>query len=340
MLANRKELYKQYKNDPVLLKQQRSLTPADYKDEHEWLREVDSLALANAQLNLNSAYQKFFNEKNVGFPKFKKKHKSKKSYTTNNQKGSVRLVDAKHIKLPKVGNVRIKLHRQLPKNSVIKSVTITLTPAGRYYISILVETTEVELAKVTPTEVLGLDYVSSSLYTDSQAYNADYPRFYRRTEKKLKRAQRKLSKCTKGSNNWHKQRLRVAQLYEKIANQRLDFLHKLSYKLAESYDAVAVEDLDMQNMSRCLNLGKSTMDNGFGTFRRFLDYKLTDRGKHFVTIDKWFPSSKLCNVCKTLNHELTLADRTWTCICGITHDRDINAAINIRNEGIRLLGAV
>lgn len=339
MLANRKKIYEQFKDDKEALRQQKYLLPADFKKEFVWLKEVDSLALANAQLNLQTAYKNFFRDKSVGFPKFKSKHHDKKSYTTNNQGGTIRLINNKTIRLPKLKDVRIKLHRQLPQNAVIKSATISKTSTGKYYISVLVEhTSDIKPVTPTPETVLGLDYSSKSLFVDSQANNADYPKFYRKAEEKLKKAQRKLSKRQKGSKNREKQRRKVAKLHEKVANQRKDFLHKLSRQIANAYNAVAIENLNMRGMAQSLTLAKSTNDNGFGMLKTFLAYKLAEQGKQLVVIDKWFPSSKMCRYCGTVNTELTLADRVWTCSCGKKLDRDINAAINIKNEGCRLLG--
>ena len=339
MLANRKEIYEKFKDDRETLKQQKYLLPADFKKDYEWLREVDSLALANTQLHLQAAYRNFFRDKSVGFPKFKSKHHSTKSYTTNNQGGTIRLIDAKTIRLPKLKDVRIKIHRQLPQEAIIKSATISKTSAGKYYVSVLVEY-EADIKQITPMPetVLGLDYSSASLFVDSQANNADYPKYYRQAEVKLKKAQRKLSKRQKGSKNWEKQRCKVAKLHEQVANQRKDFLHKLSRQLANAYSAIVMEDLNMRGMAQSLKLAKSTNDNGYGMLKTFLAYKLADQGKQMVTIDKWFPSSKLCRHCKTVNAQLTLADRVWTCSCGKVIDRDINAAINIKNEGCRILG--
>jgi putative transposase len=340
MLANRKAIYEQYKDDKEALKRQKYSMPADYKKEFAWLKEVDSLALTNTQLNLNTAYTNFFRDKSVGFPKFKSKHKDKKSYTTNNQGGTIRLIDDKTIRLPKLKDVQIKLHRKLPQNSAIKSATISQTPTGKYYISILVEF-EADITPITPQPetTIGLDYSAKSLFVDSQANNADYPKFYRKSEARLKKEQRKLSKRLKGGKNRDKQRRKVAKLHEKVANQRKDFLHKLSRQITNTYDAVAIEDLNMRNMAQGLKLAKSTNDNGFGMLKTFLAYKLAEQGKQLVIIDKWYPSSKLCHICKNENKELTLADRTWVCNhCGAVLDRDVNAAMNIKNEGCRILG--
>lgn len=314
-------------------------TPAQYKKEYEWLKEVDSLALANAQMNLQTAYNNFFRDKKVGFPKFKSKHKNKMSYTTNNQGGNIR-IENKHIKLPKVGWVRIKQHRQLSDDGIIKSCTISKSPTGKYHVSILVEYEDnVQTIKINPDKSVGLDMDMKNLFTDSQGNRAEYPRYYRKMQNKLVKEQRKLSHCIKGSNNRNKQRLRVAKLHEKVANQRKDFLHKLSNQIANDYDVVCIEDLNLKAMSQCLNLGKSIADNSWGMFTTFLGYKLTDRGKALSKIDKWFPSSKMCNECGLLNDSLTLSDREWTCECGAHHDRDWNAAINIKNEGLRILCA-
>jgi len=312
-------------------------TPAQYKKEFEWLKEVDSLALANAQMNLQTAYNNFFRDKKVGFPKFKSKKRNKNSYTTNNQKGTVQIIGSK-LKLPKVGLVKVKQHRIIPDDQVIKSATITRTPSGKYYVSILVEYEQViPNVKLSKEKAIGLDYASHSFYVDSQGREADYPKFYRKSQDKLAKEQRKLSHMKYGSNNYQKQRIIVAKVQEHIANQRKDWIHKLSTRLADEYDIVCVEDINMQNMAKSLKLGKSTNDNGFGMFRDILSYKLHDRGKAFVKIDKWFPSSKMCRHCGAINSELTLSDRVWTCSCGAVINRDENAAINIMNEGLRML---
>ncbi len=187
--------------------------------------------------------------------------------------------------------------------------------------------------------MMGLDYSSKALYIDHTGISAEYPKFFRQMEARLIIEQRTLSRRKKGGSNWQKQKLRVAKLYEKVSNQRKDFLHKESFRLSEAWDAVAIEDLNMRAMSQTLSLGKATMDNGNGMFRNFLSYKLADRGKALVRIDKWFPSSRLCRTCGTLNTELTLKDRVWVCSgCDTTHHRDENAAGNIRAEGMRMLG--
>ena len=340
MLADRIAIYEKYKDDKESLRKQKYPQPAHYKPEYPWLREVDSLALCNAQVDLNDAYNNLFSGKSVGFPKFKSKKHDKRSYTTNNQKGSIRFIDNNTLRLPKLGDMHMKMHRQLPKDSTIKSATLSQTPTGKYYVSILVEY-EIEIKKIKPQvdKVIGLDYSSSTLYVDSEANRADYPKFYRRAEEKLKKGQRKLSRCKKGGKNYEKQRLKVAKLHEKIANQRRDYLHKKSRQIANAYDAVVIEDINMRNIAQGLNLAKSTNDNGYGMLKEYLAYKLADLGKELIVIDKWFPSSKLCHWCHYKNEKLTLGTREWICNgCGQKLERDQNAAINIKNEGCRILG--
>lgn len=330
MLADKIEFYKE-------TKQKLNNTPAQYKKEFEWLKEVDSLALANAQMNLQSAYNNFFRDPKVGFPRFKSKKKNKSTYTTNNQKGTISLLQNK-IKLPKVGHVTIKQHRQIPSNHEIKSATVSKTASGKYYVSILTEYLhDVPKRELSKDNALGLDYASHSFYVDSQGREANYPRFYRETQDKLAKEQRKLANMKYGSNNYQKQKVKIAIIHEHIANQRKDWLHKLSYILARDYDYICVEDINMRNMSQSLRLGKSTLDNGFGMFRTFLQYKLEEQGKRLIKIDKWFPSSKMCRFCGTINSTLTLADRIWTCDCGKTLNRDENAAINILNVGLSMI---
>lgn len=313
-------------------------TPAQYKKEFEWLKEVDSLALANAQINLQTAYNNFFSRKDVGFPKFKSRKKSKLNYTTNSQKNSIKLSkDGKLIQLPKLKQVRIKCHRQIPESELIKSVTISKTPTGKYFASILVEY-EKEIIPKPSEKVVGLDFSMKELYYSSENEIANYPRYYRQSLEKLKQEQRKLSRKKKGSKNRDKQRIKVAKIHEHIANQRKDFLHKKSRELVNEFDAVCIETLNMRAMSQRLNFGKSVSDNGWGMFTTFLKYKLADEGKQLVKIDKWFPSSKMCNSCGSLKDDLKLSDRVYECKeCDILIDRDYNASLNIKRVGMTQL---
>ena len=333
MLSDKIDYYKQ-------TKQKLNNTPAQYKTEFEWLKEVDSLALANAQMNLQKAFTNFFTNPKSGFPKFKSKHKNRKSYTTNNQKGSITLENG-YLKLPKIVDlIKVKQHRQIPEDYKIKSVTVGQTPSGKYYTSILCEyENQVQTAELK--DFLGLDFSMKELYKDSNGNEPRYPRYYRQAEKRLKREQRKLSLMKKGSSNRNKQRIKVAKLHEKVANQRKDFLHKQSRQIANAYDCVCIENLDMKAMAQSLNFGKSVSDNGWGMFTAFLQYKLEETGKRLIKVDKSFASSQICSVCGYKNSETkNLGIRAWDCPeCGTHHDRDINAAINIKNEGMRLVFA-
>ena len=314
-------------------------TPAQYKKEFEWLKEVDSLALANAQMNLQAAYNNFFRNPNVGFPKFKSRKSNRKSYTTNCVNGNIKLFDG-YLVLPKVGKIKVKQHREIPDGYQLKSVTVSQIPSGTYYASILFEY-ENQVQEQMPTTFLGLDYSMRELYKDSNGNEPSYPRYYRQAEKKLAKEQRRLSKMQKGSKNREKQRLKLAKLHAKVANQRKDFLHKQSRQIANAYDCVCVESLNMKAMTQALNFGKSVSDNGWGMFTGFLKYKLEEMGKRFVKVDPFFASSQLCHVCGYKNaNTKNLSIRQWDCPnCKTHHDRDVNAAINIRNEGMRLVFA-
>lgn len=317
-------------------KEKLNVTPAKYKKEYEWLKEVDSLALANAQLNLQTAYNNFFRDKNVGFPKFKSKRDNRLSYTTNLVNGNIKLQDG-YIVLPKLKAIKIKQHRVVPAYYVLKSVTVSKTPSGKYFVSILFEYEE-NIVIVEPKNFVGLDFSMKELYMTSDGVSACYPSYYRLALEKLAKEQRKLSKMKKDSKNRGKQRLVVAKLHEKISNQRKDFLHKHSRQIANAYDCVCVEDLNMKDMSKALNFGKSVADNSFGAFRTMLDYKLLDQGKQLIKVDKWFPSSKTCSNCGNVKKTLALEERVYSCDnCGTILDRDYNASINIKNEGIRLI---
>ena len=318
-------------------KQKLNNTPAQYKSKFPWLKEVDSLALANAQMNLQTAYNNFFRNPKIGFPKFKSKKSNRRSYTTNCVNGNISIYNG-FLKLPKVGLVKLKQHRLILSNYKLKSVTISQTPSGKYYASVLFEY-ENQIQKQELHDFLGLDFSMHGLYKDSNGNEPAYPRYYRQAEERLKREQRKLTLMQKGSKNRSKQRIKVANLHEKVANQRKDFLHKQSRQIANAYDCVCIENLDMKAMSQSLNFGKSVADDGWGMFVTFLKYKLEETGKRLVKVNRFFASSQICNVCGYKNTATkNLSIRAWDCPeCGAHHDRDINAAINIRNEGMRLV---
>ena len=318
-------------------------TPAKYKkqEEYKYLKEVDSLALANVQLHLQTAYKNFFRDKKIGFPKFKSAKHSRKTYTTNNQNGTVSII-GNGVKLPKIGIVKAKIHRQPESDCKIKSATISQDNDGKFYVSILYEFEKTINQVSISDNVIGLDYKSDGLYTDSNGNICGSPKYYRKSQKKLARLQRQLSRKEKGSNNRNKARLKVARLQKHTANQRLDFLHKKSTEIANQYDVVCVETLDMKNMSnKGFGNGKATLDNGYGLFLTMLEYKLLERGKYFVKVDKWYPSSQLCYCCGKQHKEMkNLLTRQFVCECGYKNDRDINASLNIKKEGLRLLTVV
>lgn len=329
MLSDKIEHYK--KTEKMLYNR-----PAQYKEEFEWLKEVDSLALANAQLNLQSAYGNFFRSPKTGFPQFKSKHHNDHSYTTNFVNGNIKLENG-FLTLPKIKKIKIKQHRLVPNDYKLKSVTVSKTPTGKYFASILYEFDK-HVESIEPKSFIGLDFSMKELYVDSNGLSADYPRYYRSSLEKLQKAQRTLSKMKKGSHNRNKQRGKVAKLHEKISNQRKDFLHKQSRQIVNAYDCVSVEDLNMKAMSQSLNFGKSVSDNGWGMFTTFLEYKLKDDGKTFIKVGKFFPSSQVCSVCGSINPiTKDLKVRHWVCPdCGAHHDRDVNASINIKYEGMRI----
>ena len=325
-----------------------SVTPAKYKKDYSYLKEVDSLALANAQLNLQVAFKNRFDKsrkKKHGFPKFKSAKHSRKSYTTNNQHGTVALTD-NSIKLPKIGYVKAVIHRKPVDNWFIKSATVSQNSDGKYYVSVLFEFEKpVNTYIADKTNAIGLDYASDGLYVDNNGNVGTNHKYYRESHDKLAKAQRRLSrkqgskKHETKSNNYLKQLGKVNKIHRHIADQRLDNLHKISTEIANQYDVVCVESLNMKSMSnKGFGNGKATLDNGYGMFLNMLEYKLSDRNKYLVKVGKWFPSSQVCHCCGTVHPEMkNLAIRTMKCDCGLTMSRDQNAAINILHEGLRIL---
>ena len=312
-----------------------------FKKENPFLKEVDSIALQQALRHLDAAFQNFFREKKVGYPKFKSRKHRHDSYSSVCVNNNIRL-ECGAIVLPKIGKVRIKQHRIIPEGHILKSVTVSKTPTGKYFASVLFEH-EVDIQKVEPGNIIGLDFSMHDLFVSSEdevQVDEQFLHHYRKAQDRLAREQRILSHRQKGSRRYEKQRRKVALLHEKIANQRKDYIHKQSRQIANAYDLVCVEDLNMQGMSQALNFGKSVSDNAWGMFLRFLDYKLTEQGKMLVKIDKWFPSSKTCHKCGYVLEELSLSIRKWECpVCHAVHDRDRNAAKNIKTEGMRMVFA-
>ena len=342
MLSDKIEGYKATGKFPTV-------TPAKYKNDYPYLREVDSLALANKQMDLQDAFRNAFSKsrkKKNGFPKFKSAKHSRRSYTTNNQKGTVAIIDEKYIRLPKIGKVKAVIHRIPNNNWIIKSATISQESDGKYYISVLFEfENAINPYVADKANAIGLDYASDGLYVDNNGNVGTNHKYYRESHDKLAKAQRRLSRMQGSkkheakSNNYLKQLRKVNKIHRHIANQRLDNLHKISTKIANSYDVVCVESLNMKSMSnKGFGNGKATLDNGYGIFLSMLEYKLSDRNKYLIKVDKWFPSSQICHCCGMIHPEMkNLTIRTMKCDCGLTISRDQNAAINILRKGLCIL---
>jgi putative transposase len=311
-------------------------TEKDYKIDFEWLKEVDSIALQQSRLDLKTAYDNFFRKLKAGQPtnlKFKSKHNPKNSYRTINVNNSIRVEDNK-IKLPKLGFVKFKKSREVLGN--IKSVTISKNVLGKYYISVLCET-EIQKLPVSDNNI-GIDLGLKEFCITSNKDFVSNPKFLRKSELKLKRAQRKLSLRKKGSNRRFRQQKKIFKLHEKIRNQRLDFLHKLSTKLVNENQVICLEDLSVSNMVKNHKLAKSISDVSWSKFVELLKYKCNWYGRELVQVDKFFPSSKMCSNCGNIKKDLTLKDREYVCsFCGLVIDRDYNSALNILREGLRIL---
>lgn len=333
ILEKKLEYYKKTKKEIII-------TPAQYKQRFEWLKDADSYALSNEQIYVQYAFHIFLKSKGKIIPKFKSKKREKKRYTTSNTAGHIIRINNYHqIHLCKLGWVRFVEHRSIPQEYKIKSATISQEGSGKYYISILTEYEYDNTGKILDRrKSIGLDYSSHDFYVDNQNNVPENLRhYYRNLQKKLAFHQRRLSHMKKDSNNYKRQKIIIAKICEKIANQRKDFIEKESTKIIKLYDIICIEDIDLKEMSHTLKLGKSTLDNAFGMFRIRLEQKAKALGKRVVKIDKWFPSSKKCHNCGFINHSLKLSDRKWVCPkCGSSLNRDENAAINILHEGLRI----
>jgi putative transposase len=324
-------IYNRMLNDKIehykLTEQTLKNTPAEYKAEFPWLKEVDSLALANAQMNLEKAYKNFFRDKSVGFPKFKNKKNNHRSYTTNNQKGTVAIENG-YIKLPKLTSaVKIKQHRLF--DGLIKSCTVSQTPSGKYFVSVLVEC-EVEKMPQLETKV-GIDVGLKTFAVLSNGKKIANPKHLKKSEKRLTKLQKDLSRKIKGSKNRAKARLKVAKLHEKISNQRLDFLHKTSFETIRDNQTIVLEDLKVKNMIQNHKLAKVISEVSWGMFRTMIEYKAEWYGREVIIAPSSYASSQLCSECGNKSSQTKdLSCRTYIYPkCGLEIDRDYNASLNL-----------
>ena len=345
MLEEHIKVYAQLKDDKDTLYSYKYKTEKQYKLKYPFLKEVDAKALQTGNRHLFAAYQHFFEGlktgRAVGFPRFKSKKCYPQTYTTYNINNSIRIDHQRRkIRIPKVGWVNYRDNRLI--TDPIKHITISRTATHKYFVAVTV-VCEVKIAPkktvVNSEDVAGFD-MSATHFLIGEHEQYVNPRFYREEKKRLKRRHRELSRKKKGSKNREKSRLKLGRTYEKINNRKRDWLHKTTYDLSERHDAVILEDLNIKGMQQ-FNSGLSksiTLDFSWYQFRSYLDYKMDWKGKYFVLIDRFFPSSKLCSVCGQINNDLKLSDRVWTCKrCGTTHYRDRNAVVNIKREGIRIL---
>ena len=305
------------------------------KQEYQWLKEVDKFALDNAIINMDSAYQKFFKE-HTGYPKFKSKHNHYKSYTTNFTNNNIEVsFENNKIKLPKLKWAKAKVHREFVGK--IKSATISQVPSGKYFVSVLVETEHIPMESTGCA--IGFDLGIKDLLITSDGEKKENPKHIKKYENKLAKEQRKLSHKKKGSKNWDKQRIKVARIHEKIHNTRIDNLHKISHKLISENQVIVSEDLAVSNMVKNHHLAKAISDCGWYELTRQISYKSEWNNRQYIKIGRFTKSSQPCHVCGHINPDTKdLSVREWTCPqCRTVHDRDVNAAINILNEGLRIL---
>ena len=336
-LATKSHFYKVRRKNLAPKKDLKPLLAVAKKSrKYSWLKDADSIALQQSIINLDKAFQNFFNPKlEAGKPRFKSKHGKQSSYHCM----SVDFGDG-WVKIPKCSKIKAKVHREIIGK--VKSITVTRTTTGKYYASILAEDGLSEakpISDLNSDSVVGVDVGLSHLAITSKGEKVANPRFLKNALRNLKRKQKALSRCKKGSKGRAKARLLVAKAHERVAFARNDFHHKLSKQLVDENQAVIVETLKVKNMLKNHCLARSIADAGWHSFVSKIDYKAKREGKHLVKIDQWFASSKTCSCCNRKQEKMPLNIRSWTCECGAFHDRDINAAVNIKHQGILKLKA-
>ena len=307
--------------------------PSSYKKDYPFLKEVDSSALSNAKMNLDNAFHKFF-KKETNYPVFKSKKDRYCSYSTSMTSNNIR-VEGNYIRLPKIKLVRIRLHRNF--FGTIKKATVSRTPSGDYFVSLLVET-EIEKLPIVEKEI-GIDMGVRNIVTSSDGTMIENVRSYDRFMKKIARENRRLMRKEKGGKNREKQRVKLAKVYRKVANIRTDFLHKVSKKIIDENQVIVCENLVVSDMVNNHLFIRDIMDAGWSKLTGFLKYKSEWYGRTFIKVDKHFPSSQICSSCGYRNEEIKGVNvKTWTCPnCGAIHQRDVNAGKNILDEGKRQL---
>jgi putative transposase len=311
------------------------LTALKHRADTAWLAEADSQALQQTLKDLAQAYANFFNPNTKAkLPRFKSRKRDRARFRIPQRVK----VDGEHVVIPKVGRVRIR--KSIDVDLPTKSATFKRDATGRWFVVLTAEfeMPDVALPAPDPIKVVGIDLGLKDFAVLSDGTRIPAPKFFRKAQRKLRKAQRVLSRRKPGSKRKAKARLAVAKVHQRTNDQRGDFLHKLTTDLVRSHDGLCLEDLSLKGMART-KLAKSVHDASLGEFRRQLTYKAEWNRKHLAVIDRWFPSSKMCRACKAINADLTLSDRRWTCACGAIHDRDLNAAWNIKDEGLRLLAA-
>lgn len=349
MLSEHKEIYEKLKNDKRSLYEYDYKTEKQYKAEYPWLSEVDSTSLQQARIDLSHAYQNFFRRlkdpkipsSEKGFPKFKRRN-ARNSYRTPQNGGVLKInFEERKIKLPKLGWVSFRDPRVL-ENYKINSITVSKTKTDKFYASVQYEVDVEEPKQVDPKakglKVKGLDMSLTNFFVDDEGNSPLYHRNYRENEKKLSSLQSRLDKTTR-KNDKKKLRMRINRIQEHIANRRKDFIEKLSHELTRDNDVIVVESLSLKDIAK-FRYGKSVFDCAWGMFLLRLKQKAQERGKIVIQADKWFASSKTCHICGYKNNDLSVENRVWICPkCGMEHDRDQNAGINLKNYGLEILTA-